>query len=277
MAFKRLIEIIIGPEGSLGTKFTNLRMSFNVFKTKKESTNKAEIKLYNTTLDNATKILKAEYKVIVRAGYEDEGLKSLFFGSIKYATITKNSVDRIINIEAYDGIINYQTANISISYVGGTPALNILNDLITAFGIPLANPITAPTLQYANGYSFAGKVKDALTEVTNYMGKTWTIQNEQLLILSEDEVVQRTGLRLSKDTGLVGTPTLLEDADDKQNKSDIPKRYKLKTLMFPQLVPGSEIVLNSFQASGTFKVESAQFSGDNFDGDFLTTLEVRAV
>jgi hypothetical protein len=47
--------------------------------------------------------------------------------------------------------------------------------------------------------------------------------------------------------------------------------------VFPQAIPGAIIQLKSEIANGSFKIESAHFSGDNWDGDFQLESEVKAV
>lgn len=279
MAYNRIVEISIGPPGALGTRITNLRMSFEVMKSDKESTNKAKVQIYNMFSFNSTKLAIAGNKIIIRAGYLDEGgAKTLFFGDIQRATVRNDGIDKITDIEAYDGMSNIQDKNISLTFAEGTPARTILNILITTFGYPLGNIPTLPVKQYANGYSFIGKVKDALTEVCAYLGKNWTIQNEQLVIYSPNETIIRTGLVLSKDTGLLETPQLLDDNEDNLGTIDIPKkRWRILSLLYPQLSPGADLVLRSLQANGTFKVESVTFRGDNRDGDFIAESEVVSV
>ncbi len=58
MAYNRLIEIEVGPQGGQGLRYTNLRMSFRILKTENESTNKAEVKIYNMSQENAVKLAK---------------------------------------------------------------------------------------------------------------------------------------------------------------------------------------------------------------------------
>lgn len=277
MAFNRKIEALIGAPGEIGTKFTGIRIVFLINKTGNESPNKAEIKLYNITVENATKISRVNNKLILRAGYIDEGnIRNIFFGDIQSVSTKLERTERITEIMAFDGSKNNQEKNISLSYAEGTPIITVFFDIVAAFGFPLAGNPQIPNLQYANGYAFIGKVKDALTEVVNYMGKTWAIQNEQLVILSPDEIIQRTGLLLSPDTGLLQLPEILDDKD-KEQVENVPKRYRLKSLLYPQLSPGVQISLKSMNANGIFKVETVEFEGDSFESDFLATTEVRRI
>ncbi len=279
MAFKRVIELTIGPPGELGKKIKDLRINFSIEKTDTESQNIANIKIYNLSKETSSEVGKVNNKVILRAGYEDEtGISNLFFGDIKSAIDRKEGVARILEINAYDGYANVQNKNISISFSAGTPVQQVFDNIVDVFGLPLTNPIVNLSGQYVNGYSFVGKAKDALTEVLKRVNKDWTIQNQQLVILSPGETIERTGLLLSSDTGLIDQPEALNDSDENQLETDdVPKRWRIKSLLYPQLLPGAEIQVRSNIVNGIFRVETANFEGDNFEGDFIAEIEVIAV
>ena len=273
MAFNRVIEISMGPPGSVGINVRNLRMTFQIDKSDSETTNKAVIAIYNLSNDSATRYGKVGNKIIVRAGYSDDGApRSIFFGDISRAVYRKEGTEKILDIEADDGK-NAKIDNvISIGYAAGTPVVQVINDIIQSIGIPLAAPFEIPINTYNNGYSFIGRAADGLTETLALIGKEWSIQNEQLIIYSPGEIVTRTGLLLSPESGLLHTPEVLED----DNKTNV-KKYRIVFLLDGRILPGSEIRLRSAAASGNFRVESVTLTGDNYGGDFIGTAEVEEV
>jgi len=278
MAFNRVVEVLLGPAGSIGTLIKDLRISFKVIKTEKESTNSASIMIHNMDRNTANKVAVAKNKVILRAGYSDEGIANLFFGDITSVTISKDGTDRILEIKAHDGQYAIQNKNITVSYSAGTTKQKIFNDLVLAFGIPLANQSVVVSGQYSNGWAFAGKVKDALSELLESVNKNWSIQNEQLVVSGSNDVIQRTGLLISPDTGLIDMPESLSDQDEKQTENiDVPKRFRIKCLLFPQLFPNIELKLQSSTVNGTYKVESVSFTGDNYEGDFMSDVQVVSI
>lgn len=277
MAYNRIIESSIGPPGETGYLIKDLRQNFTIEKSDKESTNKLNLSIYNLNENTIDTIAKAKNKVILRAGYLDEGISSLFFGDIVSTINKKEGPNKILEIEAFDGQTNIQNNNISISYTSGTIKQQVFNDLVAAFGIPLTNPQNLSG-QFANGYSYVGKVKDALTEILSPFNKSWTIQNEQLIIITKGESVQRTGLLISPSTGLIESPEAISDQDEKQSNIDeVPKRWKIKSLLFPQLFPGVEVQIQSNKVNGIFRVESVYMTGDNYEGDFMCETEVIAI
>lgn len=278
MAFNRIIELSIGPPGAPGIVIKNLRINFQIDKSDAESGNKGVIKIYNLSKSSATQYGKVGNKIIVRAGYSDEGpVRSLFFGDITRTIYTTESTEKILTIEATDGQSNSTDTNISISYGAGTFVGIIVNDVLQNIGLPLASPFTAGPQTYNNGYAFIGRAKDSLTETLAYIGKSWTIQNEQIVIYSPGEAVIRTGIVLSSSSGLLRTPEELEDKDTDQVIEDVPKRYRIVFLLDARVLPGSELQLRSSEASGVFRVDSVTFNGDNFEGDYTGTAEVRTI
>lgn len=272
MAFNRLIELQIGIPGEIGTIIKDLRISFNVEKTDTESANKAEIQIYNLTDDTSNKIGKAGNFVIIKAGYIDEGINNLFFGNVTYSLSKKTGTEKILQIQAVDGVNNIQDINITVTYNAGTTIQKIFNDMVLLYGLPLTNTNLILPGQYVNGYVFTGKVKDALSQVLGRLNLSWTIQNNQLVVIESDKAIERTGLLISPNTGLIGSPEILIDTDTEPTEEP-PVKYKIKCLLFPQLFPGVEFKLQSEKVNGTFKIETAKFTGDNYEGDFVCELE----
>ena len=273
MAFNRLIELQIGIPGEIGIIIKDLRISFNVEKTDTESANKAEIQIYNLTDDTLNKIGKAGNLVIIKAGYIDEGINNLFFGNVTYSLNKKVGTEKILQIQAVDGVNNIQDINVTVTYNAGTTIQKIFNDMVTLYGLPLTNTNLILPGQYVNGFSFTGKVKDALSQVLGRLNLSWTIQNNQLIVIESDKAIERTGLLISPTTGLIGSPEILIDTDTEPTEKP-PVKYKIKCLLFPQLFPGVEFKLQSEKVNGTFKIETAKFTGDNYEGDFVCELEV---
>jgi len=275
VAFNRLIEVVIGSTAGTGKKISQSRIRFSVDKTDNKSANESIIEIWNLS-DATANLAKTNYKIILRAGYEDEGgLKNLFFGDIKEAIQKKEGTDKILKISAYDGYTNIQNKTISLSYKAGTSIQQIFNDFTSVFGLPITNKNLVLTGNYANGYAYVGKVKQGITEILNYAGKQWSIQNNQIIVYSPGEFIQTTGLKLSPNTGLIGTPEPISNSDDQQTEGQtIPKRWKIKSLLFPQLFPGVKIRINSEKVNGYFRIETSKSLGNNWEGDFTCEMEV---
>lgn len=275
MAFDRVIEIvIISQTTKKQMTIKDLHISFTVEKSVTQSTNKASVKIWNLSKTTRANIA-AKDRIIIRAGYKDEGVASLFFGNIQIVTDTKENINTIVEIEAFDGQYTIQNSTISLSYAAGTSVQTVFNEIILNSQLPLSNTRLVLPGQYASGYSFIGMTKDALTEVLRYAGYTWSIQNEQIVVHADSEVIQKTGLNISPTTGLIGTPQIINNTDDKQVEGQaVLKRWGVKSLLFPQLVPGALVQISSSIVTGFFKVETVNYEADNIESEFTSNMEI---
>ncbi len=279
MAFNRVIEVASGPEGQPATIFSECYISFEIERNKTKTPNKANVKMYNLTDATMAKMGKRENKIIIRAGYQDEGgASALFYGDVTQSTISKDGINKVLEIEAMDGYKNIQAKNVSLSYAKGTKVTTVLNDVLNAMAYPVGGKKPVSSDIYSGGYAFIGKAQDALTQVLKKLGYKWTIQNEQIFIYQEGQGVVTYALRLAPDTGLLNISKLEQDTDTStKSKGKVPVCYKIETLLFPQIVPGAIVKIESTLATGNMGIESVKVTADNFGGDFKIEAEVRAV
>jgi len=266
MAFIRKAQLVVGKPGDPGIEIDKLRITFDIKKTTENTANEATISLFNIGQTTRNLVREEGSQVILRAGYENgDGLQSLFFGGITRVEEKRGGTDHETIIEAYDGRSSRNSVQVSLSYGAGSKASNIVNDIVSALGLSLGN---RPQLnaEFNHGFSFAGLAKDALTRVLDAEGFTWSIQNEQLYITRPDEAPEVTAVVLSPNTGMIGRP---EDISE-----DGVTKWRIQSLLFPQIIPRSIVEVESVDLSGQYRVEVAEFTGDTFGGDYMTTIEV---
>ena len=273
MAFNRLVEIVIQQAGTQIT-FKDLKITFNVVKTNKESVNRATVQIYNVSAVSAVSIGKEKSKILIRAGYEDEGIKTVFFGDVTRSTIRSIGSDSILDIEGSDGGIAISEKNVSISFSPGSAVSAVIDEIVSKLGLTVSGVSVPIAKQYVNGYQYIGKAVGALSQVTAFAGKKWTIQNNQILIYTEGEALTKSVAVINQNTGLLDSPEPIFDKQDSQKK--VPKRWKVKSLLLPQIAVGSEVRVESTAIKGSFVVEAVEHNGDNIDGDFMSEMEVRA-
>lgn len=278
MAFGRVIKVKIGPPGQEGLLITDLTVEFNIEKNTAETTNVGRINIYNLAAESIARVAKAGYHVILIAGYEDETAGELFYGDIKHASPRQDGNDIVLEIEAYDGQTTLERTTSSVSYRAGVNARTIIGDLQAAFNYDatIGLQLVPIDVTYPKGYVFSGKTKDALTEVLNKCGLKWMVQNEKLVIYNPGQSTGETGLKLTASTGLVISPEPVEDKTADPTTDTAAMRWKVTALLFPQLIPGARVQIESRSLNGTFVIEKSTFSGNNRDGDFKVDMVVRA-
>lgn len=286
MAFGRIIEVLIGPPGQTGLKIDGLRMTFDIEKDSKPTPNKASLKIFNMSKDNAKAVAKAGNSLVINAGYADEMVGGLFFGDIITAWPHRDGSDYILEIDALDGIKDLQAKTIALSYSEGTVVADVANQILNVMAMAVKGKEKLDTtITYPTGYTFIGKAKDALTEVLRRLGLKFSVQNGIIYIIKDDEGADQTGLLLTTSTGLLVSPEILQDNSQQvgtttqsptaTKPAPAPNRWKLRTLMFPQIVPGAYVQVQSPVVETTLLIEKAKYAGDNWDGPF--TIEAEAL
>jgi hypothetical protein len=255
-------------------------MSFEIEKSRLTGLNKAKAKIFNLSSDTAGKMGKHNYKLTIKAGYDDENnLTSIFFGNITKSTSGKDNTNKFLEIEAFDGYKNINAKTITLSYAANTPMSTVLNDITSALTYPIGGKRPTLTGNYAGGFAFQGPAAHALTQVLKRAGYNWSIQNEQIIIYEIGKEVNSVSIVLNADSGLMKVESVDQSAtksvSKKGGKAIVGASYKLHSLLFPQLVPGAKVKVKHSDLDGWVVVESVKITGDNFGGDFKVEADVR--
>ncbi len=282
MAFKRLIELSVGPKGGFGHLIKDNRIKFTAKKTNALSENTCEIEIYNLSDFTIDRIAKRDNFVSLRAGYQDEGMiTNVFFGDVTTISLDKKGPDKVLTLGVTDGYTQLKNKPVTLSFQPGVTVGTIVSLLVTAIGLPLATPAFAGSaFQYPTGYSFAGLATIALSDVLRYVNLTWTVINNNIFIFNMDFPTppQPQVYNISAFTGLIGFPEKLKETDSQYilNENVLNIKYKVKSVMIPQIIPTSLISVMSTTANGVFIVEAVTYEGDNWSGDFMNIMEVRS-
>lgn len=211
--------------------------------------------------------------VEVQAGYVG-GMSLIFRGDLRKAVPAREGTDWIVKVTAGDGEHALRSARVSRSFAPGTTVQAVVQHIAEAMGVGIGNAATA--LRGAS-LGTAGLLGDALPEGTVLHGsaaaeltrlcesarKTWSIQEGNLQILDLGGAISRTAILLSPDTGMVGTPEIV-------NRRVIT----VKALLQPGLVPGQQVVVQSdaLLSTAPWRITEADYSGDTHGVDWYATL-----
>lgn len=304
--FDRVCELIVGQSGKDGILITDLRMSFSIEKTLNETLNKSTIKIYNLAPTSRKLVETPNNAVILKAGYkQDKGALTIFVGIVRRSLTSREGPDWITELELDDGLIAYRDSKFSATYNSGTLGTDVLKQVASNLGLPVGS-IPESTKQYPDGFSFVGRTRDAMNKVCNYLGFSWSIQNQEVQIIKKGGFKERTAIVISQDSGMVGSPeleakTMSDKLAAKQGlttssngvitrKSDKltvsnnqPKDrlevqgYKVNTLLQPTILPGHVVKIEAEGINDFYKVERVTHQGGNFESEFSTELSVRFI
>ena len=278
MQYWKQVYRIVFPKLNI-TFENNLHIGFSIEKDTTKESNKAKLEIYNLSEATRKKVEAADTEVEIYAGYERAGGAILAFkGTVTYGFTRDAGTDCITTLDLADGTIALRDSYCSLSYAPGTSAKTIIQRCANEMGVPVVYGDDVGELEsYKNGFSFYGQAKDALTEICNALGLSWSIQNNILNIILAGGTSTNRGLVFSPQSGLVGVPERITQAEYKSNKSN-PKKtqkekakkeeprkkagWKINTLLVPSVNPADMVKVESKWITGWFRVEKVSHSGD---------------
>ena len=278
MQYWKQVYRIVFPKLNI-TFENNLHIGFQIDKDTTKESNKAKLEIYNLSEATRKKIEVPDTEVEIYAGYERAGGAILAFkGSVTYGFTRDAGTDCITTLDLADGTKAMRDSYCSLSYAPGTSAKTIIQRCANEMGVPVVYGHDVGELEsYQNGYSYIGQADGALTEICNALGLSWSIQNNILNIILAGGTSTNRGLVFSPQSGLVGVPERIIQAEYKSNKSN-PKKtakkkakkekprkkagWKIQTLLVPSVNPGDMVKVESKWITGWFRVEKVSHRGD---------------
>lgn len=230
-----------------------------------------ELEIKNLSAEHRREILAAPRRstfVEVMAGYA-EGMALIFRGDKRKAVPVRENTDWVLKVTAGDGEHALRNARVARSFAPGSTLQQVVQHIADAMGVGVGNAVSAlrgATLgglddTFAEGTLLHGLAAAELTRLTSSAGLTWSIQDGVLQVLPRGGALAREALLLSRETGLIGAPEVV-------NK----RTLTVKALLIPGLVPGQQVVLESGIAHGAWRISSAEYSGDTHGAEWTATL-----
>lgn len=258
--YDRIVRVSVGPEGSIGKEWQDLRIGFSVNKTSSSEPNKAEVYIYNLSDDSVGFINQKNNIIQVFAGYKEIGEERIFIGDIDTVFTQSSSADRITKIEAGDGENAFIAARVNKNYNSAVGLNEILKYLADTLGLGVVS--TTENIQLPHGISLFGTTRQALDHVSKSLGLEWSIQNNLLTVNVAGEGDGQSTVLLSPSSGLIGSPSRSVDS------------VKLTCLLNTRISPRTTISVDADDFSGEYRVDKCRHFGDNgFDGAFYTEIE----
>ena len=255
---------------------SNLAIRFKAKRTLAQRAGTLDLEIRNLSPEHRREIQTARRFrtfVEVQAGYVG-GMSLIFRGDLRKAVPAREGTDWLVKVTAGDGEHALRSARVSRSFAPGTTVQMVVQHIAEAMGVGVGNAATA--LRNAS-LGTAGLLGDAMPEGTVLHGsaaaeltrlcesarKTWSIQDGNLQILDLGGALSRTAILLSPDTGMIGTPEVV-------NRRVIT----VKALLQPGLVPGQQVVVQSdaLLSTAPWRITEADYSGDTHGVDWYATL-----
>ena len=227
MAFGRKYRLIVGLPLSLGSDFnkqindtksnayvlTEHHLEFEILKSNDAQANKGYITITNASDDFVNYLQQNadnHLAVMLDAGYEDQGMTTLFMGGVSHFEDSWDGslIIRKTKLTLGDGELALSVASTARAYKTGTKLNTILNDLLDDLSIPRGRVIPyddSETLKFSK--SFTGRAGDNLRMLGQATGRTFTVQDNSAYFTKVGYGLKQQVIELSAETGLIGIPT----------------------------------------------------------------------
>lgn len=276
--FDRKVKLTVAPP-TTGFKaktqnalvFTDLRITFNIKKSLRKEPNTGDITVYNLNSNSRAQLQDKGCRCWFEAGY-GTSLSKYFEGDVRFISHKRDKADWVTKLELGDGERAFKHGHANKSFAGGTKNRDIIQWLAQTSGWDLGNVnallASIPGSQL-NGYSVFGRPEAALTDILQSQGLTWSVQDGAIQILPLAGYVASSVVQLDEEHGLIGSPEF--GSAPQKGK---PRMLKVKALLQPGLFPGARINLVSQAKSGVFVIQTVDYVGDSYGGDFCADCEV---
>jgi hypothetical protein len=273
--FDRRCAVTIGPEGGTGVRLDErFRISFRVVKTLTTETNVSDVEIYGLGESIRQQIMEPELVMQIEAGYAG-GTEILSLADVTRTEVKRQPPDIITRIECQDGAKELRDRKVALSFAPGTSVQRVLDKL--AQELALGERATGVQVEgeYPQGLTLSTTIRDALDRVTRKANVTWSIQDRELQVLDRVEASQGEGVLLTPTTGLINSPEPIDNPEDSTER----RRgfgYRVRSLLNPKIRPGEQLILESSDVQGQFRIDTVEHSGDTRGNDWYTEAEIYA-
>ena len=264
--YQRSIRVVVDT-----IEIIDLAMTFKVTKTLKPEPNKAELTILNLNEAHRSALEQLQTAtVLIEAGYKDR-TSTLFLGDLRTAISQVSGPDIVTKLSSGDGEKQVKKARVNLSFKKGaaTPA-KVLEAVATSLGVGKGNlPKALDTIRasgianhFSEGAVISGSAFREMNAITKSLGLSWSIQNGNLQILELRKALDGTAIKLSKDSGLIGSPTV-----------DNNGVMTCQMLLAPDVFPGRLLVLDAARLKGQYRIESCSYSGNTHGQEWYIQIE----
>lgn len=272
----RQYELIIGDwQNKEGLRITDLQVTFDISKASnnKEQTNSAAIEVYNLS-EESLRMLETDFPVAVfSAGYEGN-VKRLFAGEVVELSTRMNGPDRVTQILMGSGYVALTQVILNKVIPPGKTIKDVIEEVRKELpgvsrGVYAGTNINN-TVVY--GYGATGTAKEILNELARAHSIEWRVDNNVLYVNDTKGTIDKdysTAPVISSSTGLIEIPYYTSGKTKRAKKEEGEEHgVQFKTLLNPEIRPGSIVRLESSTITGWYKVTSARFYGDYRGNDW---------
>lgn len=249
---------------------TGLDVQFTIKKDLKPKPNTCDLKVYNLNASHRSALEEIKTAMVsVEAGYIG-GTSVLFIGNLRTAISVDEGPDIVTALSSGDGEKAIQKARVNVSVAKGTKTADVIKMVAKALDVGEGNLNDAVSKLQSSGVSdlfsegavLSGAASREMSAICRSAGLSWSIQDGKLQLLPLRVALDGEAIKLSSETGLIGSPTVDNDGV-----------LSARMLLAPDIIPGRKIVLESKRLKGQYRLEECVYTGDTAGTDWYIDLK----
>ena len=218
--FDREYRLAAGKAGGMGFEIGEksksqpvpLHINFSIERTDLETQNTGRVTVWNLNKEHLATLDEKDCVLSLKAGYGSR-MPLIFAGIVTNCVTTHDGADRKTEIEVVDNLVEIRDTYVTISYVGTVNWKTIFDDVANQMGVAVTYSYNAEFADIANGFSFVGLARDIMTKGCACCGLVWSLQNGVMQVKKPGDVMSREVFVLSEDSGLLGIPARVTEAN----------------------------------------------------------------
>jgi len=260
--FQRDVSVTVGT-----LKFSDLDASFSITKTAKPEPNTCEVTIWNLTRDHQAQLESIAPKgsapatqgiaCRIDAGYKDN-VSTIWSGDLRTVETMGDGPNAVTHLTSGDGEKAWKHARLHVAYGPKTPVETSLRAIARALGVGegnlskvVARLRVGGSAIWPTGKVISGSASRELVDMARSADLEVSIQDGALQFVDRGQALTGTALKLSPETGLIGSPTV-----------DNEGIMSCRILMIPDLRVAGTIVLDADRVKGNYRVIQADWSGE---------------
>lgn len=260
MKFKRYVMVKIYLE-SEAIEIKDLRISFNVKKTRSSEQNTSEIKIYNLSETTRAKLKDEGKNLELFAGYADD-IGLIFKGDIREIYHKREGENIVTTLTMGDGDNALTSSTVNVTLKGGITLKAYIKELVAKLkDIKIGRVVGLEGLAgNKTATTFTGHVRDELDRLAAKYDFDYTIENHVIDVVRNKS---NTGLSevISVETGMLETATVREDG-----------YIEVKMFLNNNLKCNDLFRLESEFVKRDFRIDTLDFTGDTYGTEFATII-----
>ena len=242
---------------------------------------KATIQIWNLNTTHRAQIEKASsVDVTLSVGYVGYDLTAIFNGQIREASSRREAPDWITTLKSGDGD-KVATARVAKSYPPGAALEDMWKDAVQALKdakVSAGNALEAwrkgeskdDITEVLSSAVLQGPALKEMRRLARLRNLSVDVQNGELVVVPFGQPLDTEAIKLSPETGLIGSPERAVDADKKQV-------LKVRALIVPGILPRRKVLIKSALVDALYVVRKVQYKGDTASQDWYADMECTAL